>query len=128
MKSIKFRPDTIKIAENQEEYETVHVFHNPNESTLTMCFELSKEHLDEIYKTGKIYYKQYIGDRQMQPMCLSSVESELIPDGFRYLQDGMERIFVAKSTYRLGDKVKKASVDNHGRFYYDKVILSKDEN
>lgn len=77
MKSVTFEEVNLKIAEHQEEYETVHVQHIPELGTIGMCFELSPEEIQQIVVTGKIWYRQVIGSGQMQPMNLS-VNKEVI--------------------------------------------------
>jgi hypothetical protein len=79
MKSLPFE-GTIKIAEHQEEYETVHA-HLGRDTThsqipiITVCFELSEEEKKVILETGKIWYQQC--SLQMRPMSLSVIKPEL---------------------------------------------------
>lgn len=58
MTSVKFEEAHIAIAENQEEYETVHAHVDKNTKTITLCFELTPEEIETIARTGKIWYQQ----------------------------------------------------------------------
>lgn len=68
MKSVEFEQVNVRIAENQEEYETLPAFYNENDGTITYCFELDNKELEQIGKTGKIYIQQLTGGRAMQPI------------------------------------------------------------
>ena len=78
MKSINFDGVTNKIAEHQEQFNTVFVQINVNDHSVNMCFEFSREELEEITKTGKIWYKQINGSNQMHPMLLSPFKDQII--------------------------------------------------
>lgn len=74
----EFKEVNIRIAENQPEYETLPAFHNHNEGSMTFCFELNKEEIDEIVKTGKIWFKQLTFNKPMNPIEMSVLKSDLI--------------------------------------------------
>lgn len=79
MQSIPFE-GTVKIAEHQEEFNTVHGHfgrdtYNPQMPVITICFELSEEEKKVLLETGKIWYQQC--SLQMRPMSLSVVKPEL---------------------------------------------------
>ena len=78
MKSIEFPEVTNKIAEHQEEFETVHVQYQPKQGSVNMCFEFSEEERKKIAETGKIWYKQVIGNSSMHPMLLSAHKEDVI--------------------------------------------------
>lgn len=76
MKSVEFE-GTIKIAEHQDEYETVHGHLGGNQvfPVITLCFELTEEEIDMIQQTGKIWYQQC--SKQLRPMNLSVLKPKL---------------------------------------------------
>jgi len=78
MKSITFPEVTNKIAEFQEEYQTVHVQFQPEDQSVNMCFEFSEQEIEEIIKNKKIWYKQIIGHQEMHPMMLSGFKEAII--------------------------------------------------
>lgn len=78
MKAVEFEEVNIRISEDQEEYETLPAFHNKQEGSLTFCFDLNKEELDEIIRTGKIYFKQLTFGRPMNPIAMSTLKSDLL--------------------------------------------------
>lgn len=79
MTAIEFDEVNLRIAEHQDEYETLPAYHNKKEGSVTFCFELNKEELDEIQRTGKVYFKQLTGNGAMQPIAMSTQKSDLIP-------------------------------------------------
>jgi len=80
MKNITFPEANIKIAENQEQYNTVHAFHQPKDQggSITMCFELTDEEVKEISKTKKLWIKQLTFNGPMTPIALSVNKNDLI--------------------------------------------------
>lgn len=74
----EFKEVNIRIAENQPEYETLPAFHNDIEGSVTFCFALNKQELDEIAKTGKIWFKQLTFNKAMNPIAMSVLKSDLI--------------------------------------------------
>ena len=81
MKNIPFPEANQKIAENQEEYETVEVFYNHQERSVVMCFEFTKEEIEEIVKTKQLWYKQIIPQGQMHPMNITPFKEKMIHNG-----------------------------------------------
>lgn len=79
MIALEFPEVTHRIAEEQPEYETLPAHYNPQEQSLTFCFGLNKEEIEEIVKTGKIWIKQITFNQPMQPICLSTQKANLIP-------------------------------------------------
>ena len=80
MKAKEFDEVNLKIAEKQEQYETLPAFFNPNEGSLTFCFQLTQEEIDRIYATGEIWFKQFTFGQPMNPIALSTNKEELIPE------------------------------------------------
>lgn len=78
MTSIDFEESNIKIAEDQEQYETLIAHHNKEEGSMTFCFKLNKEEMDEINKTGVIWFKQLTFGKPMNPVSMSTEKNDLI--------------------------------------------------
>lgn len=78
MIAVEFDEVNVRIAENQPEFETLPAYHNPEDGSVTFCFQLNKEELDEIAKTGKVFFKQLVGNNKMQPISMSTQKSDLI--------------------------------------------------
>jgi hypothetical protein len=60
MKSIKNEQFNIPLAENQEEYNTLHINLNTQDPMCpaTVCFEFTEEEVAEFVKTRRLYYNQ----------------------------------------------------------------------
>lgn len=78
MKSIEFEGHNVKIAENQPEYETLPAYYDKQEGSMTFCFELSDDELEQVGKTGKIWIKQLTFGQPMNPIAGSCLKEELI--------------------------------------------------
>lgn len=74
----EFNEVNVRIAENQEEYETLPVFHDPKEGSVTMCFEANDAEKAEIAKTGKIWIKILTFNNPLQPIAMSCLKEDLI--------------------------------------------------
>lgn len=74
MKAITFPQVTVNLAEDQEQYETlpVHIDLIQPETPVTCCFELSREEIDEIVRTGKIWHTQWTFGNLFQPIRMST--------------------------------------------------------
>jgi len=92
MIAIDFPQRNVMLAEDQPEYETLPVFcetkeiivpNKPNDPQLaimtktvpwsmTACFELNKEEIDEIVRTGKIWHTQMLYGLNFQPIFMST--------------------------------------------------------
>lgn len=74
MIAVDFPERTHLIAENQPEYETLpaHIDVNDPTTPCTMCFELNKEEIEEIVKTGKLYFTQFTFRSAFQPINMST--------------------------------------------------------
>lgn len=78
MKAIDFKERNVIIAKDQEDYRQLPAFWNTAEGSATFCFELNKEDLEQIQKTGKIWVKQLTFGNPMQPMNISTEKTDLI--------------------------------------------------
>lgn len=79
MRAIEFDKVNLRIAEDQPEYETLPVFHDPKEGSVTFCFELSPDELEQVGKTGCIWIKQLTFNKAMQPIGGSCLKEDLMP-------------------------------------------------
>lgn len=93
MKAVDFPQRNVMLAEHQEEYETLPVFLEMNEVTvvvpnmdpeiktltkrvpwaMTACFELSAEELEEVNRTGRIWYQQMLFGANFHPIMMSTL-------------------------------------------------------
>ena len=74
MRSVIFEQANIAMGENQEEYETLYSFVDPNdpEGKVVSCFELNKEEIEEIVKTGKLWFIQTTFQSRYNPILIST--------------------------------------------------------
>jgi hypothetical protein len=89
MIAVDFKERNLMLAEDQPEYETLPVYVEyreviiPGDSQLaimtkvipwsmTACFELNKEEIDEIVRTGKIWHTQMLFGNNFQPIIMST--------------------------------------------------------
>lgn len=78
MIAIEFPEVNAHMGKGQEEYETLPAFFNRQEGSVTFCFQLNKEELEEVNRTGVIYFKQMTFGKPMQPVAMSTQKEELI--------------------------------------------------
>lgn len=78
MISVKFDEVNVEIGKDQEQYETIHAYANQKEGSLTFCFQLNKEEIDEIVRTGKIWHKQMNFGKPMNPIAMAITKDELV--------------------------------------------------
>lgn len=78
MKAIEFPEVNLRIAEHQEEYETLPAYHNKQEGSVTFCFKLTEDEVNRMYATGEIWFKQLTFNKPMNPVALSTNKEELI--------------------------------------------------
>lgn len=78
MKAVEFKEVNIRIAENQEEYQTLPVYAKPNDPTVpvTMCFELDEEEREQVIKEGKIWLTMLTFGNPFQPIGMRCVKPE----------------------------------------------------
>jgi hypothetical protein len=125
MKALEFTEANMKIAENQDKYNTLPAFYNIVEGSVLACFEVTDEDLKQIKKTGKIWYKQLTFGKSLQPMQLSTNYDELqtldedgllgigyepTPDGheishsdYAYFEFSGKMYYVARSKTKQGE-------------------------
>lgn len=88
MRAVKFDQANVNLAEGQDEYETLPIYAvidedgNPRrnkdgglfdpQGEMTCCFELNKEEIDEIVRTGKIWHTQLTFWQPFQPISMST--------------------------------------------------------
>lgn len=80
MISINFEEADVVISEKQKQYPTVYAKYNEDEMSIACCFKLSRNEIDIINKTGKIWIKQHLfgEDGKMQPIVLSVIKDDII--------------------------------------------------
>lgn len=96
MRAVKFEQANIMLAESQDEYETLPIWMDVDENQRTVmvperqpngtvrdvprdkqgtavaCFELNKEEIDEIVKTGRIFFTTLTFWQPYQPINMST--------------------------------------------------------
>lgn len=72
MKSIKTAQFNITIAENQDQYETVHAHIDTHDPAvpITICMELTDDEIAQIVKSKKLYYRQLTFGQMTHPFCI----------------------------------------------------------
>lgn len=70
MKALEFPQMTVKIAEHQEQYETLPAHVTPDGVVIT-CFELDEEELAQVVDNGKIYISIHTFGEPLQPIGMS---------------------------------------------------------
>lgn len=78
MEAKEFPEVNLRIAENQPEYQTLPVFHNPKEGSVTFCFQLDEDELNRVKATGEIWIKQFTFNRAMNPIAPTTNKEDLI--------------------------------------------------
>lgn len=78
MKSKEFKEVNVRVAEDQPEYITLPAYFNPDEGSMTFCFELSEDEMNRIKATGEIWFKQFTGGKEMQAIYMSTNKEDLI--------------------------------------------------
>ena len=73
MKSVDFPQANIALAKDQPQYQTLYVYCNREspQVPMTMCFELSQEEVNEIVRTGKLYFTQITFGKPFSPINMS---------------------------------------------------------
>lgn len=89
MKSIEFPESNCALAKDQPEYQTLHVFVENKQCefvdpptgklynkevpwSMTACFELSDEEIEEIVRTKKLWFTQMVMGKLFQPVMMST--------------------------------------------------------
>lgn len=78
MKAKEFSEVNIRIAEHQEEYQTLPAFYNSAEGSLTVCFELDSDELNRMKATNELWLKIYTFGQPLQPLHPSCNKEALI--------------------------------------------------
>ena len=68
MKAVEFDQVNIKIAEHQDEYQTLPAHFNKAQGTVTACFELDEAEKQQVAEEGKIYITLWTGGQSLQPI------------------------------------------------------------
>lgn len=73
MKSVKFNQSNVILGKTQSQYNDLHahIRTDKNRSVIS-CFELSKEEIKEVAKTGKIWHTQQVFDQNYNPILLQT--------------------------------------------------------
>lgn len=81
MTATEFPEVNLRIAEHQEEYQTLPVFLDQSqpEMPVTMCFELDEEELKQVKETGKIWVTIQTFGKPFSPIGPSLIK----PEGFK---------------------------------------------
>lgn len=74
MTSVKFDEANVALAENQPEYETLHIHYDVEdvEGKMTACFKLTDEEIAEIVATKKIWHTQLTFGNNFQPIYMTT--------------------------------------------------------
>lgn len=80
MKAIEFPEVNVRIAEHQEEYETLPVHIDRKEPTIptTMCIQLDPEEIKQVAETGRIWMQVLTFGQPFHPIMMSFLK----PEGF----------------------------------------------
>ncbi len=78
MKSKEFKEVNVKVAEDQPEYITLPAYFNPEEGSMTFCFELSEDEMNRIKATNEIWIQLLTFGHKMQPIKMSTNKEDLI--------------------------------------------------
>lgn len=79
MEASEFPEVNVRIAEKQEEYQTLPAYFNKEEGSMTFCFKLSKDEINRMYATGELWMKVLTFGKPLQPIGLSTNKEGLIP-------------------------------------------------
>ena len=78
MEAKEFPEVNLRIAEDQPEYQTLPVYHNSKEGSVTFCFQLDEDELNRVKATGEIWIKQFTFNRVMNPIAPTTNKEDLI--------------------------------------------------
>ena len=76
MKAIEFDEVNVRIAEDQEEYNTLPAYFNKDEGSVSFCFKMTKEQLDQ--SDGEVWIKMLTFGQPMQPIMVSATKNKVI--------------------------------------------------
>lgn len=80
MKAVDFKEVNVRLRQDQPQYKTLPAYYNKEEKSMTFCFELNPDELEQIGKTGKIFLKQLTFNQPLQPIAGSCVKNILLID------------------------------------------------
>lgn len=73
MKAVKFEQCNITYAEDQPQYTPLPAYKEPGEvGRVITCHELTKDELEEVQKTGKVWLAMLTFNKPMQPVLLTA--------------------------------------------------------
>lgn len=78
MEAKDFKEANIRIAEGQEEYNTLPALHDPKAGTLSYCMQLTEEERQCIYATGELWISQLTFNAPMQPIFFTVRKEDII--------------------------------------------------
>lgn len=120
MKAIEFPAVNVRIAEHQDEYETLPVYVEPDnpQTPMTMCFELDEAERKQVQETGKIWLTILTFGQRFHPIRLSCMMPNRLNSNlkvFLFINDGYEYAICA-------DSIEKA------RDHYEQVLDGNQED
>lgn len=121
MKAINFKEVNVRIAENQEEYETLPVKINlvdPAAPT-TMCIELDQAEINQVVRTGRIWLTVLTFKQNFHPIKMSLLKPDDCTDPGNTLID-VERKKLLKQFKAQNDKIEAEFKETSKRI--DKAI------
>ncbi len=81
MTPVTFKGSNIVFGENQPEYQPLPACKfKDQQGTVVTCWELSKEEIEEVLNSGKIYLSQLTFNQALQPVILN-VSNPIIYEG-----------------------------------------------
>ena len=95
MKTIKFKQVNTELGKNQKEYITLPCYYEIVKGSVLCGFELSKEEIEQVNKTGKIFIKTLTFGNAFQPIELSTNFDDLYVRSWD-LMDAVEREYLDK--------------------------------
>lgn len=78
MKAKEFDEVNVRLAEHQEQYQTLPAHYDQEKKSLSFCFELSEEELKQVNETGEVWVKVLTFGNPMQPILVTVDKEEVI--------------------------------------------------
>lgn len=108
MKAIEFPAVNVRIAEHQDEYETLPVYVEPDnpQTPMTMCFELDEAERKQVLETGKIWLTILTFGQRFHPIRMSCLVPNKLNSNlkvFLFINDGYEYAICAGSIEEARD-------------------------
>jgi hypothetical protein len=73
----EFDEVNLRIAENQDEYQTLPAYCNTQEGSAMFCMELTELEKEIVAKTGCLYMKVLTFNKPLQPIAMSCIKEDL---------------------------------------------------